>query len=187
MTSQEQSNKERLMRCIIYSPHWLRTCQRSLVGRVNYIHASAWGFRRCISVVHWKTIFLICYLLDYQQVQENSNVSIILLGDKKEPTKWKTNLVQQILLPNNHFPCYFYFKNHFYWRKEKDVLLVYGCQPKPIHKYKFIHLRIYILMDWMNWTNCGAIAQPYHVQYWVVALFLSASKNSCMISVTFHL
>ena len=31
--------------------------------------------------------FLFCYLLDYQQVQENSNVSIILLGDKKEPTK----------------------------------------------------------------------------------------------------
>ena len=75
--------------------------------------------RGAFSVVHWKTIFLICYLLDYQQVQENSNVSIILLGDKKEPTKWKTNLVQQILLPNNHFPCYFYFKNRFYWRKEK--------------------------------------------------------------------
>lgn len=91
----------------------------SLVERANYILTSTWGFRRCISVVHWKTIFLICYLLDYQQVQENSNVSIILLGDKKEPTKWKTNLVQQILLPNNHFPCYFYFKNRFYWRKEK--------------------------------------------------------------------
>ena len=75
--------------------------------------------RGAFSDVHWKTIFLICYLLDYQQVQENSNVSIILLGDKKEPTKWKTNLVQQILLPNNHFPCYFYFKNRFYWRKEK--------------------------------------------------------------------
>ncbi len=70
-------------------------------------------------VVHSKTTILICYLLDYQQVRENTNVSIILLGDKKEPTKWKTNLVQQILLPNNHFPCYFYFKNHFYWRKEK--------------------------------------------------------------------
>ena len=37
----------RPMGCIIYSPHWLRTCQRSLVGRVNYIHASAWGFRHC--------------------------------------------------------------------------------------------------------------------------------------------
>lgn len=131
--------------------------------------------------------FLFCYLLDYQQVHDNANVSIILLGDKKEPTKWKTNPVQQILLPNNHFPCYFYFKNHFYWRKEKDVLLVYGSQPKPIHKYKFIHLRIYILMDWMNWTNCGAIVQPCRMLYWVVALFLSASKNSCMISVTFHL
>ena len=117
--SQKQSNAERLMRCIIYSPHWLRTILLFVVKSAFYILTLAWGFRRCISVVHWKTIFLICYLLDYQQVQENSNVSIILLGDKKEPTKWKTNLVQQILLPNNHFPCYFYFKNHFYWRKEK--------------------------------------------------------------------
>ena len=91
----------------------------SLSVQVDYIFTSAWGFRHCISVVHSKMIFLICYLLDYQQVHENTNVSIILLGDKKEPTKWKTNLVQQILLPNNHFPCYFYFKNHFYWRKEK--------------------------------------------------------------------
>ena len=41
----------------------------------------------CISVVHSKMIFLICYLLDYQQVHDNANVSIILLGDKKEPTK----------------------------------------------------------------------------------------------------
>ena len=176
------------MRCIVYSPRWLRTILSFVAKSAFYIRTQAWGFRRCISVVHSKMIFLICYLLDYQQVQENSNVSIILLGDKKEPTKWKTNPVQQILLPNNHFPCYFCFKNHFYWRKEKkDVLLAYGCHPKPIHKYKFIHLRIYILMDWMNWTNCGAIAQPCHVQYWVVALFLSASKNSCMISVTFHL
>ena len=39
------------------------------------------------SVVHSKMIFLICYLLDYQQVHENTNVGIILLGDKKEPTK----------------------------------------------------------------------------------------------------
>ena len=38
-------------------------------------------------VVHSKTTILICYLLDYQQVRENTNVSIILLGDKKEPTK----------------------------------------------------------------------------------------------------
>ena len=40
-----------------------------------------------ISDVHSKMIFLICYLLDYQQVHDNANVSIILLGDKKEPTK----------------------------------------------------------------------------------------------------
>ena len=92
---------------------------RPLSRRMIYIFTLAWGFRRCISVVHSKMIFLICYLLDYQQIHENTNVSIILLGDKKEPTKWKTNPVQQILLPNNHFPCYFYFKNHFYWRKEK--------------------------------------------------------------------
>ena len=52
----------------------------------TYLHHT-WGFRRCISVVHSKTTILICYLLDYQQVHENTNVSIILLGDKKEPTK----------------------------------------------------------------------------------------------------
>ena len=84
--SQKQSNAERLMRCIIYSPHWLRTILLFVVKSAFYILTLAWGFRRCISVVHWKTIFLICYLLDYQQVQESSNVSIILLGDKKEPT-----------------------------------------------------------------------------------------------------
>lgn len=108
--------RERPKGCIIYSPHCLRM-QKTFVGRegILYTYIGVGAF----SVVHWKTIFPICYLLDYQQVQENSNVSIILLGDKKEPTKWKTNLVQQILLPNNHFPCYFYFKNHFYWRKEK--------------------------------------------------------------------
>lgn len=39
------------------------------------------------SDVHSKTTILICYLLDYQQVHDNANVSIILLGDKKEPTK----------------------------------------------------------------------------------------------------
>ena len=159
-----------------------------LLSRVLFIYLHTRGAFGVVSaLVHWKTIFLICYLLDYQQVQENSNVSIILLGDKKEPTKWKTNLVQQILLPNTIFPVTFTSRTIFTGGKKKDVLLVYGCQPKPIHKYKFIHLRIYILMDWMNWTNCGAIAQSCHVQYWVVALFLSASKNSCMISVTFHL
>ena len=39
------------------------------------------------ALVYSKTTILICYLLDYQQVHENTNVSIILLGDKKEPTK----------------------------------------------------------------------------------------------------
>ena len=39
----------------------------------------------------------------------------------------------------------------------------------------------------MNRMNYGAITQPCHVQYWVVALFLSASKNSCTIYVTLHL
>ena len=52
-----------------------------------YILTHTWGFRCCISVVHSKTTILICYLLDYQQVHDNANVSIILLGDKKEPTK----------------------------------------------------------------------------------------------------
>ena len=117
--SSKTKQRERLMGCIIYSPHWLRTILLFIVKSAFYILTLAWGFRRCISVVHSKMISLICYLLDYQQVHDNVNVSIILLGDKKEPTKWKTNPVQQILLPNNHFPCYFYFKNHFYWRKEK--------------------------------------------------------------------
>ena len=59
----------------------------SLSRKGIYILTHTWGFRRCISVVHSKMIFLICYLLDYQQVHDNANVSIILLGDKKEPTK----------------------------------------------------------------------------------------------------
>jgi len=84
---QKQSNAERLMRCIIYSPHWLWTILSFVVMGAFYIFTLAWGFRRCISVVHSKMIFLICYLLDYQQVHDNANVSIILLGDKKEPTK----------------------------------------------------------------------------------------------------
>ena len=37
----------RPMGCIIYSPHWLRTFLRSLVGRVNNIRTSTWGFRHC--------------------------------------------------------------------------------------------------------------------------------------------
>lgn len=59
----------------------------SLPRKGIYILAHTWGFRRCISIVHSKMIFLICYLLDYQQVHDNVNVSIILLGGKKEPTK----------------------------------------------------------------------------------------------------
>ena len=75
------------MRCIIYSSHWLQAILSFVVKSAFYILTLAWGFRRCISVVHNKTTILICYLLDYQQVHENTNVSIILLGDKKEPTK----------------------------------------------------------------------------------------------------
>ena len=68
---------------VIYSPLWLWTCLRLEPREFIYI---------CISVglsalVHSKITILICYLLDYQQVRENTNVSIILLGDKKEPTK----------------------------------------------------------------------------------------------------
>ena len=74
--------------CIVYSPHWLRL-HFAFVAKKGYLYTftHTWGFRRCISVVHSKIIFLICYLLDYQQVHDNANVSIILLGDKKEPTK----------------------------------------------------------------------------------------------------
>ena len=75
------------MRCIIYSPYWLRTILLFVVKSAFYILTLAGGVRRCICVVRSKTAILICYLLDYQQVHENSNVSIILLGDKKEPTK----------------------------------------------------------------------------------------------------
>ena len=58
--------RERLMRCIVYSPYWLRTILSFVVKSAFYIRTQAWGFRRCISVVHWKTTILICYLLDYQ-------------------------------------------------------------------------------------------------------------------------
>ena len=56
-------------------------CMASHMWDYDMFHA--WAF--CI--VHSKTTILICYLLDYQQVHDNANVSIILLGDKKEPTK----------------------------------------------------------------------------------------------------
>lgn len=35
------------MRCIIYSPHWLRTILLFVVKRAFYIFTLAWGFRRC--------------------------------------------------------------------------------------------------------------------------------------------
>ena len=39
--------RERLMRCIIYSPHWLRTILLFVVKSAFYILTLAWGFRRC--------------------------------------------------------------------------------------------------------------------------------------------
>ena len=70
---------------------WLiATSDKSYIRIGKSVHISAWAstlYCRCISVVHSKMIFLIRYLLDYQQVHDNANVSIILLGDKKEPTK----------------------------------------------------------------------------------------------------
>ena len=35
------------MRCIIYSPHWLRTILLFVVKSAFYIFTLAWGFRRC--------------------------------------------------------------------------------------------------------------------------------------------
>ena len=39
--------RERLMRCIIYSPYWLRTILLFVVKSAFYILTLAWGFRRC--------------------------------------------------------------------------------------------------------------------------------------------
>lgn len=39
--------RERLMRCIVYSPHWLRTILSFVVKSAFYIRTQAWGFRRC--------------------------------------------------------------------------------------------------------------------------------------------
>ena len=58
--------RERLMRCILYSRIGFGRFCRFVAERANCIFTLAWGFRRCISVVHSKMIFLICYLLDYQ-------------------------------------------------------------------------------------------------------------------------
>lgn len=35
------------MRCIIYSPYWLRTILLFVVKSAFYILTQAWGFRRC--------------------------------------------------------------------------------------------------------------------------------------------
>ena len=79
------------MECIVYSIHRLRTVLPLVVIEGELYTYTNVGlstlYWHCISVVHSKTTILICYLLDYQQVHENTNVSIILLGDKKEPTK----------------------------------------------------------------------------------------------------
>ena len=45
--SSKTKQRERLMRCIIYSPHWLRTILSFVVMGVFYIFTLAWGFRRC--------------------------------------------------------------------------------------------------------------------------------------------
>ena len=73
--------------CIVYSPYWLRL-HFAFVAKEGYLYTYTYvGLSALISVVHSKMIFLICYLLDYQQVHNNANVSIILFGGKKEPTK----------------------------------------------------------------------------------------------------
>ena len=73
------------------TPHRVYYIQSSLASNASVFVGREGGLythsRGAFSIVHSKMIFLICYLLDYQQVHENTNVSIILLGDKKEPTK----------------------------------------------------------------------------------------------------
>lgn len=156
----------------------------SLPRKGIYILTHTWGFQRCTLKDY------ISYLLPTWLSAGTGKLKRKhhFIGWQERTNKMKNkSCATKFCYPTTIFPVTFISRTIFTGGKKKDVLLVYGCQPKPIHKYKFIHLRIYILMDWMNWTNCGAIAQPCHVQYWVVALFLSASKNSCMISVTFHL
>ena len=81
---QKQSNGDAPKVVLYIAANWRRaTKNRPIPKGVNYIMTRRGAF----SVVHSKMIFLICYLLDYQQVHDNANVSIILLGDKKEPTK----------------------------------------------------------------------------------------------------
>ena len=78
--------------CLATSLYWYGLLRQaisliSVWGKCTHIGV---GFDVVLALyqrVHSKTTILICYLLDYQQVRENTNVSIILLGDKKEPTK----------------------------------------------------------------------------------------------------
>ena len=73
--------------CIVYSPYWLRL-HFAFVAKKGYLYTYTYvGLSALYQRLHSKMIFLICYLLDYQQVHDNANVSIVLLGDKKEPTK----------------------------------------------------------------------------------------------------
>ena len=45
--SSKTKQRERLMRCIVYSPHWLWTILLFIVKSAFYILTLAWGFRRC--------------------------------------------------------------------------------------------------------------------------------------------
>ena len=45
--SSKTKQRERLMGCIIYSSHWLRTILLFVVKGAFYILTLAWGFRRC--------------------------------------------------------------------------------------------------------------------------------------------
>ena len=59
--------RERLMGCIVYSPHWLQTTLSHIakMGELyTYIVRGAFGV--VSALVHSKTTIPICYLLDYQ-------------------------------------------------------------------------------------------------------------------------
>ena len=45
--SSKTKQRERLMRCIVYSPYWLWTILSLIVKSAFYIRTQAWGFRRC--------------------------------------------------------------------------------------------------------------------------------------------
>ena len=152
--------------------------------RSYYILTSAWGFQRCTLKDHNSYLLPAWLSVGIRKYKRKHH----FVGWQERTNKMKNKSCATNFATQQPFSLLLLLQDNFYWRKEKRfVTSLWQPTPKPINKYKFIHLRIYILMDWMNWTNCGAIALPCHVQYWVVALFLSASKNSCMISVTFHL